>query len=288
MICANLLSIFAKTPDAEMRSVRISLLLTGSVLFCALLGSLWTTRQALPSSGGEDTAALTALSVALGGTRGILSEILWWRIGDLQKQARYAELLPLTDFLVTLDPDSPDTWVYNAWNLAYNLSAIHQDPDEKWRWVRRGIELIARGLRRLPDSPVLLRQMGWFWEDKICGSADGASAYYRTQAHVLPHPENFGDLQEGIGGGSAAQHPMAVALAWYLRADHARDSLRAASALWHQTHDVAMLPLLIRLAARAWEELAPQQQASFLEFAADIQGLPPQTDALLKTLHVVR
>jgi hypothetical protein len=71
------------------------------------------TRQAVLPTVGTDSPLLSAVFVTMGGARGILSEVLWWRISELQRQDRYAEVMPLTDLLVTLDPASPDTWVYN-------------------------------------------------------------------------------------------------------------------------------------------------------------------------------
>ena len=111
--------------------------LVGVGLLGALALSGLATRRALPPTMGADSPMLSTLLVALGGSRGIIAEVLWWRIGDLQRQNRYAELVPLTDLLVTLEPSSPDVWAYNAWNLAYNISVMHQDPEDRWRWVRR-------------------------------------------------------------------------------------------------------------------------------------------------------
>ena len=113
------------------------------------------TRRAVLPTVGTDSPMLSAVLVAMGGSRGVVSEVLWWRIADLQRQNRYAELVPLTDLLVTLDPASADTWVYNAWNLTYNISAAHNDDAEKWRWVKRGIELLERGLRAAPQAEPL-------------------------------------------------------------------------------------------------------------------------------------
>ena len=239
----------------------------------ALAAGLLCTRRAVPPTVGADSPALSALLVALGGARGVIAEILWWRIGDLQRQGRFAELVPLTDLLVTLDPSSPDAWAYNAWNLAYNVSVAHSDPAERWRWVRRGLDLLARGLRADPTSEVILRQMGWVWEDKIGGANDAAAPYYRTQARALPPPEDAGAFAARLGGGVDWGDPRIRALYWYDRAHHPRDTLRATVALLRAEAPErlpARLPYFLSAARAAWPELAPSQTEQIRAF---VQGL---------------
>ena len=73
-------------------------LVVGMVLAGVLVASnlLFTRRAALPTV-GADTPMLSTLLVALGGSRGILSEVLWWNPfgGALVADIRLAAEKPL-------------------------------------------------------------------------------------------------------------------------------------------------------------------------------------------------
>ena len=263
-------------------------LVVGVVLAGALVASnlLFTRRAALPTV-GADTPMLSTLLVALGGSRGILSEVLWWRISDLQRKNRYAELVPLTDLLVTLDPASPDTWAYNAWNLAYNISAAHHDAAEKWRWVKRGIALLERGLRAAPQSEVLLRQMGWLFEDKIAGSADEAAAYYRAHLSELPIPEAASAFEARAGGRLNWNEPYVRALYWYDRAFHAPDTLRTLVGLMGGGLPETLVPFFLQTARDAWEDLVPRQQIQIRHILRQLQQDYPHLPEITQFLQEI-
>ena len=95
--------------------------------------------QAPPTQNMPPAVAFT--TVALGGFRGILADVLWMRAGSLQDEGRYFELVQLSDWIAKLQPRSPAIWAYHAWNMAYNVSALMADPAERWRWVHNGIGL---------------------------------------------------------------------------------------------------------------------------------------------------
>lgn len=259
--------------------------LVGVGLLGALALSGLATRRALPPTMGADSPMLSTLLVALGGSRGIIAEVLWWRIGDLQRQNRYAELVPLTDLLVTLEPSSPDVWAYNAWNLAYNISVMHQDPEERWRWVRRGIDLLARGLRHAPTSQTLLRQMGWIFEDKLGGDLDTAAAYYRAHLGELGVPEDAEAFARHVGFRPDWSLPRTHALYWYVRSGHSLDTLRALTMLLRQTGDAALIPFFATTARIALPDLAPrqvEQQRAFIRSLLKAFPGQPDLEALLK------
>lgn len=259
-----------------MRALAARLGIGAALAAATLAAGLLLTRRAVPPTVGADSPALSAALVALGGSRGILAEILWWRIGDLQRQSRYAELVPLTDLLVTLDPSSADAWAYNAWNLAYNVSAAHQDPAERWRWVRKGLDLLTRGLGFAPADPTLLRQIGWFWEDKIGGDNDTAAPHYRAHVRDIPPPEGAEAFAARLGGVADWDDPRLRALFWYDRSGNPFDTLRATVALL--SRDPAPAPRVgyfLAAARRAWPSLSHQQAAQIRAFAQTLAARLP-------------
>lgn len=255
---------------------------------CAVwAANVWCTQRAVPPTTGTDSPTLSAVVVALGGCRGMISEVLWWRISDLQRQNRYAELVPLTDLLVTLDPASADTWVYNAWNLAYNISAAHQDPAERWRWVKRGVALLERGLRATPRATPILRQLGWICEDKLAGTSDAAASYYRAHLSELPMPEEAAAFATQVGVMPDWDDPLVRAVYWYSRAENPRDQLRVLMRLVGTRGAIDWLPFLLHSARLAWSDLAPRQQAQVTTFLRQLQSMAPQTQEIDSFLEEV-
>ena len=127
--------------------------------------------------GGVDLAM-----ALLGGFRGILAEVVWFKADRQQSEGEFTELAQLAAYLTHLEPHTPEVWSYASWNLAYNVSASIPTAEDRWRWVEAGIKLIRDdGLRLNPADPLLAKDLGWFYLTKIGGNLDDASPYYRAQ-----------------------------------------------------------------------------------------------------------
>ncbi len=121
-------------------------------------------------------------TVALGGFRGIIADILWVRSARLQEEGRYFELVQLADWITKLEPRFTSVWAYHAWNLSYNISVLLKRPEERWRWVRSGISLLRdEGLRYNPGNARLFYELGWLFQHKLGGNSDTAADFYRRQ-----------------------------------------------------------------------------------------------------------
>ncbi|MCZ7593341.1 MAG: hypothetical protein M5U15_14925 [Kiritimatiellae bacterium] len=119
-------------------------------------------------------------TVALGGFRGIVADILWMRSARLQDEGRYFELVQLADWITKLEPRFTDVWAFHAWNLSYNISVLLKQPEERWRWVSSGISLLRdEGLRYNPGDARLLYELGWLFQHKLAGNTDSANMYYK-------------------------------------------------------------------------------------------------------------
>lgn len=142
-------------------------------------------RQAVPAEApvsyqAEVPPALTFVVAGLGGFRGVLSEILWFRAARLQEQGRYLELIQLARWITLLDPHTADNWVYNAWNLAYNVSVMMNRPEDRLRWVKSGLSLLRdEGLRMNPHEAQLYRELSWLYLNKIGSRLDSAYRAYQ-------------------------------------------------------------------------------------------------------------
>jgi hypothetical protein len=150
----------------------------------------------------QDAPPVLALATqALGGFRGLISNFLWMRASDLQMNDKYFESAQLANWITDLEPHFAQVWVYEGWNMAYNISVKFPNFSDRWRWVENGIELLRdRGLKYNPDNTLIYQNLGWFFQHKMGQNLDDANAYYKTQwAQEMtpffgPYGTNFGPL----------------------------------------------------------------------------------------------
>src|SRR6266480_758145 len=125
---------------------------------------------------------LAFTTVALGGFRGLISNALWIRANDLQEEDKFFEMAQLADWITKLEPHFVQVWLVQAWNMAYNISVKFKDYPDRWRWVKRGLELLRdEGLRYNPNEILIYRELAWFFQHKMGQNLDDASMYYKQQ-----------------------------------------------------------------------------------------------------------
>jgi hypothetical protein len=125
---------------------------------------------------------LAFTTVALGGFRGLISNILWIRANDLQDEDKFFEMAQLADWITKLEPHFVQVWLVQAWNMAYNISVKFKDYPDRWRWVERGIDLLRdEGLKYNRDEILIYRELAWFFQHKVGANLDDANMYYKQQ-----------------------------------------------------------------------------------------------------------
>jgi hypothetical protein len=149
---------------------------------------------------------LAFTTVALGGFRGLISNYLWIRANDLQQDDKFFEAAQLADWITDLEPHFTQVWLFQAWNMAYNISVKFKENapgifSDRWHWVESGIELLRdQGLRYNPDDVLMHRELAWFFQHKMGQNLDDANAYYKEQwaAEMTPffgaNGTNFNNL----------------------------------------------------------------------------------------------
>lgn len=173
------------SPHRALRCFLALLLFAALVLLAAWLNRhLGDARRAglseAPAYATRAPPFLNFLTVGLGGFRGMAAEVLWSRADRLQEEGRYFELVQLSEWITWLDPHATGAWTYNAWNMAYNISAMMRRPADRQRWVFHGIALLRdHGLPANPHSASLYRDLAWFYQHKIGSTDDSAHLTYK-------------------------------------------------------------------------------------------------------------
>jgi hypothetical protein len=171
------------------RTYKWTLAVAAAALFFGVSRAQWTLTQDREElglnrytelRGAPPVLALT--TVALGGFRGLISNLLWMRASDLQDQDKFFEMVQLADWITKLEPHFAQVWVVQAWNMAFNISVKFNDPADRWRWVERGIELLRdEGLKYNPYDVLIHRELGWIFQFKMGDNLDDANEYYKLQ-----------------------------------------------------------------------------------------------------------
>jgi len=149
---------------------------------------------------------LAFTTVALGGFRGLIANMLWIRANDLQQEDKLFEAAQLATWITDLEPHFAQVWAFQAWNMAWNISVKFKENApgvyaDRWRWVENGIELLRDyGLRYNPDDTLLYQQLGWIFQSKVGQNLDDGNVYYKAQwvDEMTPffgaHGTNFSQL----------------------------------------------------------------------------------------------
>lgn len=143
------------------------------------------------------------LTVLPGGLRSPIIAYLWMQADDLKSKGRYYDAQQKADLICTLQPQFAGVWVFQAWNMAYNISASAQTPDHRWLWVNNGIELLRdRGIAINPQSLILYKELAWIFHHKLGGNTDEMHMTYKARwASIMQHllaPQPYGETQEAI------------------------------------------------------------------------------------------
>jgi hypothetical protein len=123
---------------------------------------------------GEVGLTGSALRLTLLGSRGLVVCSLWVAATEKQKKHEWNELELIVDSLTKLQPHFITPWLFQSWNLAYNVSVESDRIRDKYFYMTRGIQLLAEGERQNKNHPDLRFSMGFYNQHKI-GLADEAN-----------------------------------------------------------------------------------------------------------------
>lgn len=155
---------------------------------------------------------LTVLTNIFGGLRAPIVAFLWIRAEAAHQEGSHYDALQLGEFICQLQPYSPGVWVYQAWQLAWNVSVMAHTPEERWLWVSNGMKLIRdRGIPLNPESLQLYRELAWIFYNKMGDNIDEMHRVYK-QRWALQMQRLLGAPGPGLAGQAAeAFRPVAEA-----------------------------------------------------------------------------
>ena len=127
---------------------------------------------------GEIDPASETIKLATLGMRGVAANILWQKAHDYEKREDWVGLSATLEQIVRLQPNFITVWIYQGWNLSYNISVQFDDYRDRYYWVIRGIDFLNEGTTYNEKEPRLTSEIGWMIGHKI-GRADERLQYRR-------------------------------------------------------------------------------------------------------------
>jgi len=150
--------------------------------------------------------SLAFATIAMGAFRGLVVDVLWMRADRLKEAGQFFDARQLAEWITTLQPRFGAVWVFQAWNMAYNISVTipKTQPDQRWHWVKNGYELLRdKGIYSNPRDIQLYHELARIFQHKIGSVSDDAHKYYKLQMAMEMKPllgaaddEYFDDLVE--------------------------------------------------------------------------------------------
>jgi hypothetical protein len=139
----------------------------------------------------QDKEALEIGFMALGGFRGLLADILWFKAQTQQESAQYYNLKLMCELIQKLQPTFTQIHSFQAHNMGYNLANRAESCEDKWFWIVSGIATLERGVERTRQNFSMWFELGWMYFDRLGDEKMGECAALRNRE--LP---NFDELSE--------------------------------------------------------------------------------------------
>lgn len=133
----------------------------------------WLNRQKDTLDLGEatlgkvDTGSFMLKLALLGGARGLAANVLWTRAIELQRIQEWDRMKTTVDLITKLQPHFLAVWTYQSWNLAYNVSVEWDAPEDKYDWIKQGINFVRDGVSKNQRSPDLQWDTAWYYYHKL-------------------------------------------------------------------------------------------------------------------------
>ena len=117
----------------------------------------------------ESDAEITgsALRLMLTGSRGLAVTGLWLSAIDKQKRNDFHEFEQRVRMVTKLQPNFITPWLFQSWNITYNVSVEMHGSGDMYFYIVRGVQLLAEGERRNKRSPDMRWWIGFYYQNKF-------------------------------------------------------------------------------------------------------------------------
>lgn len=119
-----------------------------------------------PNEGEADVSG-SAVRLALTGSRGFAVTVTWLSAIEKQKRNDFHEFEQRVQLVTKLQPNFISPWIFQSWNITYNVSVEMHGSGDMYYYIVRGIQLLAEGERRNKRSPDMRYQIAFYYQNKF-------------------------------------------------------------------------------------------------------------------------
>ncbi len=127
----------------------------------------------------------------LGSFRGALVDVLWIRGIARHEEKKFYELLAINNIIAKLQPHFSAVWIFQAWNMCYNIAYEWESPENKWRWIKAGLDFAEIGASKNPTNGDLLFEIGYIYFHKFDSRNSAYADYYRERLKEETGRDNY-------------------------------------------------------------------------------------------------
>lgn len=120
------------------------------------------------------------------GSRGLATCVVWSNATEAQKRNQWNQLELWVHAMTKLQPHFITPWIFQSWNISYNVSVESDRVNDKYFYITRGLNLLAEGERRNRDNPYMRWSIGFFNQHKICQSDETNTMRSLSQLSMIP------------------------------------------------------------------------------------------------------
>ncbi|MFQ5964044.1 MAG: hypothetical protein ACE5KZ_07160 [Candidatus Scalinduaceae bacterium] len=129
--------------------------------------------------------------ILLGSFRGVLVDFLWIRGLARHDEKKFYELLAINNLIAKLQPHFPAVWIFQSWNMSYNIAHEWESPENKWKWVKAGLKFAEKGALKNPKSGELFFEIGHTYLHKFDSRSFKYADYYRERLMLEEGKDNY-------------------------------------------------------------------------------------------------
>lgn len=140
----------------------------------------------------------SAVQLMLTGSRGVAICGLWLSANEKQRKHEWNKLEMLVTSITTLQPHFITPWMFQSWNLAYNVSVENDRLGDMYFYISRGIGLLAKGEDINHYNPDMRYFTAFYYQNKFTVSDKVTTLRCLLQLSCMP-PEDrdYRKLQKG-------------------------------------------------------------------------------------------
>lgn len=141
------------------------------------------------------------------GLHGIACNLLWNQAQEYERVHAYDRAKETIETLIKLQPHFVNVWEFQAHNLSYNISREFDDYEDRYYWVKEGIDFLIEGIPFNKRNKKIFDNLGLFSGQKL-GRSDEQKQFrelfrHDTQYHqdsILGYFDSIDKVKHVIAG----------------------------------------------------------------------------------------